>query len=260
MSIVPTGRDNGLPPAASYVALVDVDPPIADKVLELLYEAGIPAVAEPLAGPTGPYQDQRPPSRPTDRVHVDREHRELARAVVARSLPTLRMDFRADAARRLDAAQMRDAEVDQEFRAIVSSYDDPVPGPVARWPVLEDRDPDAEPDPGPAPPPRGSGLSSRLVRRASEPAEEPDPSYWPEEHYVPPAPPPLPSLDRVARFAWLGVVGGPLLLLVGAVFNLGLDRWVTLTALAGFIAGFATLVARMPDRSADDDGDDGAVV
>jgi hypothetical protein len=258
MSAVPAGRDNGLPPALSYVPLVDVDPPVADKVLELLHDAGVPAVAEPLAGERGPYQDQRPPPRPTDRIHVDREHSDLARAVVSQELPVLRMDFHADAARRVDAADMRDAEVDQAFRAIVSAYDDPIMGPIGRWSVLEDRDPDAEPeDP---PPVRGSGLSSRLVRRPSEPAQEPDPSYWPEEHYVPPVPPPLPQLDRVARFAWLGIVGGPLLMLFGVVFDLGLDRLTTVLALGAFIAGFATLVARMPDRSADEDGDDGAVV
>lgn len=260
MSAVPTGRDNGLPAAASYVPLVDVDPPVADKVLELLHDAGVPAVAEPLAGERGPYQDLRPPPRPTDRVHVDRERSELARSVVAEALPVLRMDFHADAARRTDAAEMRDAEIDQAFRAIVSAYDDPIMGPIGRWSVLEDRDPDPEPAAEDPPPVRGSGLSSRLVRRSSEPAEEPDPSYWPEEHYVPPVPPPLPQLDRVARFAWLGVVGGPLVLLLGVVFNLGLDRWVTILALGAFIAGFATLVARMPDREPGDDGDDGAVV
>jgi len=39
--MTPTGRDNGLPRAARYVPLVDVDPPVADHVLELLRDAGV---------------------------------------------------------------------------------------------------------------------------------------------------------------------------------------------------------------------------
>ena len=98
----PHGRDNGLPPAARYVALVDVDPPVADHVLELLRDAGVPAVAEPLAGDRGPARDMPPPPRPTERVHVDVSHVLLARSVVGRALPGLRADFHADAARRVD--------------------------------------------------------------------------------------------------------------------------------------------------------------
>ncbi len=265
MSTVPTGRDNGLPPAASYVALVDVDPPVADHVLALLRDAGVTAVAEPLAGETGPYQDVRPPTRPTERVHVDRARSELARTLVAGSLPALRADFHADAARRSDAAVMRASEVDKEFAAIISAFDKPMTGSVGPWSALEDRDPD-EAGPGDAAPPerldpRGSGLSSRLVRRSGpEPDPDPDPSYWPDEHFVPPVPPALPSLDVVSRFAWFGVIGGPLLLLVVVILNLRVERVVTLVALAAFIGGFITLVVRMPDKPPDDDWDDGAVV
>lgn len=272
MSIVPTGRDNGLPEAASYVALVDVDPPVADHVLALLRDAGVTAVAEPLAGELGPYQDVRPPRRPTERVHVDRAQVLLARELVGRSLPALRADFHADAARRVDAAVMRAAEVEQAFAAIVAAYDQPAE-PVGPWPALEDHDPaetDAWPDsdhagePGERSdqaPPRGSGLSSRLARRRWDdpPDDDPDPSYWPEEHFVPPVPAAGPRMDRIARFAWSGVVGGPLVMLLVVVLNLRVERVVLFAAVAAFIGGFITLVARMPDKS-DDDWDDGAVV
>ena len=53
---------------------------------------------------------------------------------------------------------------------------------------------------------------------------------------------------------------GPLLLLVVVILNLRVERVVTLVALAAFIAGFITLVVRMPDKPPDDDWDDGAVV
>ncbi|HET8969810.1 MAG TPA: hypothetical protein VFN19_02020 [Candidatus Nanopelagicales bacterium] len=258
MASPPTGRDNGLPPASSYVALVDVDPPLADQVLGLLREAGVPAVAAPLAGETGPYQDTRPPRRPTDRIHVDRLRVALARATVAGALPALRADFHADVARRSDADGMRAAEVDRVFSQIVSGFEQPVAG-VGPWSALEDRDEDPDP-----PSRSGSGLSSRLVRRSvPEPAPEPvpDPTYWPEDHFVPPPPPPLPRLDRVGRFAWAGVVGGPALLILTVLVDLPLDRYVGLAAVGAFVGGFVALVARMPDRSQDQDGwDDGAVV
>lgn len=211
----PTGRDNGLPGAASYVALVDVDPPVADHVLALLHEAGIPAVAEPLAGEVGPYQDVRAPDRPTERVHVDRAQAQDARELVGGALPALRADFHADAALRVDRAQMRAADIDQAFAAIVSGFDSAT-GVVAPWPAAEDRDTD-DPDendddvlvhPDESMDPPRHGLSARLVRRADDEDLDPDPSYWPQEHFVPPVPPRAPRGDRATRFAWAGIIGG----------------------------------------------------
>ena len=139
----PTGRDNGLPPAARYVVLVDVDPPVADHVLELLRDAGVPAVAEPLGGESGPAREMPPPSRPTDRVHVDESHQLLARSVVGRALPSLRGDFHADAARRADAEAaagerrsrelMEPTDVDSLFADIVAGFDTGGDDPVPRW-------------------------------------------------------------------------------------------------------------------------------
>lgn len=253
----PSGRPNGLPPAASYVALVDVDPPVADHVLALLHDAGIAAVAEPLVGEVGPYRDVRRPDRPTERVHVDRDRRDGARELLSAALPGLRADFHADAAHRVDAAEtaagappaeatrpgeLDDDDVDAAFAAIVSSY-----GPVPPAPPVE--------------PPAPSGLSARLVRRdrPEEAHEEPDPPYWPEEHFVPPSPPRGPRLSRASRLAWIGAVGGPLLVLLVVLADLPFRQLGILVGIGAFVAGFATLVARMPDERADD-GDDGAVV
>ncbi|MET9698267.1 hypothetical protein ABZY31_15255 [Streptomyces sp. NPDC006529] len=83
-----------------------------------------------------------------------------------------------------------------------------------------------------------------------------------EGHFVPPEPPPLPSGDPTSRFAWLAVVGGPLLLLVAVLLQWEMTWWLTTLGIGGFLGGFATLVARM--ASGDDDEDDhpgrGAVV
>ncbi|CAL9433406.1 hypothetical protein SUDANB176_02099 [Streptomyces sp. enrichment culture] len=82
-----------------------------------------------------------------------------------------------------------------------------------------------------------------------------------EGHFVPPEPPPLPEADVTAKFAWLGVLGGPLLLLLAVLLGWETTWWLTTLSIGGFLGGFATLVMRM--RTDDEDDDDpgrGAVV
>ena len=82
-----------------------------------------------------------------------------------------------------------------------------------------------------------------------------------EGHFVPPEPPPLPDVDVTSRFAWLGVLGGPLLLLLAVLLGWEMSWWLTTLCIGGFLGGFVTLVTRM--RTDDEDGDDpgrGAVV
>ncbi|MBD0842727.1 MULTISPECIES: hypothetical protein [unclassified Streptomyces] len=82
-----------------------------------------------------------------------------------------------------------------------------------------------------------------------------------EGHFVPPEPPPLPETDTTAKFAWLAVIGGPLLLLIAVLLGWDMVWWLTTLGIGGFLGGFATLVMRM--RTGDEDDDDpgrGAVV
>ncbi|MCT2544835.1 MULTISPECIES: hypothetical protein [Streptomyces] len=82
-----------------------------------------------------------------------------------------------------------------------------------------------------------------------------------EGHFVPPEPPPLPEADVTAKFAWLAVVGGPVLMLIAVLLRWDMTWWLTTVCVGGFLGGFVTLVARMNDD--DEDGDDpgrGAVV
>lgn len=82
-----------------------------------------------------------------------------------------------------------------------------------------------------------------------------------EGHFVPPEPPPLPDADVTAKFAWLAVVGGPVLLLASVLLGWSMTWWLATICIGGFLGGFATLVARM--QSDDDENDDpgrGAVV
>ncbi|QCX76066.1 hypothetical protein C9F11_11935 [Streptomyces sp. YIM 121038] len=83
-----------------------------------------------------------------------------------------------------------------------------------------------------------------------------------EGHFVPPEPPPLPDADVTAKFAWLAVLGGPLLLLLAVLLGWEMTWWLTTIGIGGFLGGFATLVARMKsgDEEEDDDPGRGAVV
>ena len=273
-----SGRDNGLPPAAAYDALVDVDPPVADRVLMLLYGAGIAAYAEPVVGERGPYQNVQPPPRLTERVHVDRAQRGSAEEVVGAELPTLRAEFHAAAALSVDRdtmAQRQNDLDDSAWDALVAGFDLPLDSDrPAPWPGAEDLDerrgdsvgnggsagsssePSGEPE---------VGLSSRLIRRASSAADAPDLSDDflgdEDEHYEPPPPPPLPETEPITRFAWAGVVGGPAVLVLNAILGWPIGTWIGGLSVLAFIGGFVTLIARMTDRNPDDDGrDDGAVL
>ncbi|MFF4228261.1 hypothetical protein [Streptomyces sp. NPDC001820] len=83
-----------------------------------------------------------------------------------------------------------------------------------------------------------------------------------EGHFVPPEPPPLPEADVTAKFAWLAVVGGPVLMLVAVLLQWNMTWWLTTLCVGGFLGGFGTLVARMShgDDEDDDDPGRGAVV
>ncbi|MFI6468650.1 hypothetical protein ACIBL5_00055 [Streptomyces sp. NPDC050516] len=81
-----------------------------------------------------------------------------------------------------------------------------------------------------------------------------------EGHFVPPEPPPLPEADVTAKFAWLGVVGGPLLLILAAIFGWDMTWWLTTLGVGGFLGGIGTLFARMQHDEDDDDPGRGAVV
>lgn len=82
-----------------------------------------------------------------------------------------------------------------------------------------------------------------------------------EGHFVPPEPPPLPASDTTARFAWLAVLGGPVLLLLAVLLAWDMTWWLTTLSIGGFLGGFATLVMRMKgDEDDEEDPGRGAVV
>lgn len=75
-----------------------------------------------------------------------------------------------------------------------------------------------------------------------------------EGHFTPPEPPPLPEADVTTKFAWIAVLGGPLLLVLMVLFQQPVTWWISVLGIGGFLGGFATLVARMKQDDEDDEG------
>ncbi|MFF7354843.1 MULTISPECIES: hypothetical protein [Streptomyces] len=162
---------------------------------------------------------------------------------------------------------------DAAWRAIVAGYGDEPPDPPGSRPfkpvedlALPEPEKDAESDTGKAPVrPLGSSVSfapgvGPRDYTAAEPSED-DFDEDDEGHFEPPEPPPLPAADATAKFAWLGVVGGPVLVLLAVLLRWDMTWWLTTLGVGGFLGGFATLVMRMrTDDEEDDDPGRGAVV
>ncbi|MDJ0383335.1 hypothetical protein [Streptomyces sp. G-G2] len=175
------------------------------------------------------------------------------------------------------------------WAAIVAGYGQEPPDPPGARPyrpienlMLPEEDVQPEPAVTPKPPEKDAGptgpagppvLGSSVVfapgvgvgprdHALPEPAADAGAGASDEGHFVPPEPPPLPSGDTTSRFAWLAVVGGPVLLLLAVLFQWEMTWWLTALGVGGFLGGFGTLVARM--TRGDDDEDDhpgrGAVV
>ncbi|MEU6169400.1 hypothetical protein [Streptomyces tanashiensis] len=161
-----------------------------------------------------------------------------------------------------------------EIRPVKGTAWKPRPKPAETAPeAAEGAEPDeadGDPEPGPERPALGSSIVFAPGVRTGGPRDyspaEPDdgPGGADEGHFVPPEPPPLPEADATTKFAWLAVVGGPVLMLVAVLLQWDMTWWLTTLCVGGFLGGFATLVARMKHDDDDDDGFDdpgrGAVV
>lgn len=166
----------------------------------------------------------------------------------------------ADSEERARAVIERSSE-DAEWKSLVEQFNAPSAEghdatPVPRWPASEDVDEGSYEPLIDVP----AGL---IVGDTDEDPPEEPPARRREdhtEHFVPPEPPRGPKLDWISRAAWLGLIGGPLLLIAAALLDFGTGRTTTI-AVVGFIGGFLTLVIRMKDRlPPEDTPDDGAVV
>ena len=215
-------------PTPATADLVAVENDLAEHVVDLLAAAGIVAVTS--AAPQGPLRT----------IAVPAAQLERARATLDLVLPGLLAEESGELLPPAEPPRLSGRLIRRSDWTSDALADGPAQQP---WSGLVDGRAafagpltPSESDPGPA---------------AIEPLDDGD--------YLPPAPPPIPRGDSVSRFAWLGAIGGPILMVLTALLNL--PSVLAATGLAGFIVGFGVLVARMPNRARQDDGwDDGAVL
>lgn len=281
-------EDNGLR-ASAYTPLGRLDAGTAAEALDTLRDAGVAAYVEPVRDDTPPGDA---PDAPPDETGADEEGRggagvigddrrvlwvdaaaaERARALLAPGAPSSRPDAPDERGPGTAGADRGDTVDDSVWEALVAAYDAPSAGGARPWPASEDL-PDApdeaagaegdvaegtraEDTGGPAP----DASASPRRRRGDVPPQAPH-AEDDDDHFVPPVPPPPPKGDPVTRWAWSGVLGGPVFLFATALVGVELPGWLALLVVGGFVAGFVTLVARMrDDPPRDSGGDDGAVV
>ncbi|HEX6967300.1 MAG TPA: DUF308 domain-containing protein [Micromonosporaceae bacterium] len=257
-------RHNGLD-ATEYVPAGDVDPRVGEHLLDVLAAAGIAAYLQPSA-------DQHPitrattiPSRPTDRLYVDRAHLATARDYLAQLA-----DEVTDA-----PAPVRDPDLEARWQQIVAAYHDRPTGGDRPWPKAEDLDDERDGRPALTDEPAGRRLRYAADLTQISPWRAPDqPSLLdgldtfgadlpdePEEGYTPPPPPPLPRPSKYTVVAVLAIIVGFALFLFPTLLPVARGT-VTLIGFACIIGGFVTLIWRMRPGDEDDgyDPDNGARV
>ncbi|WP_329882180.1 hypothetical protein [Streptomyces sp. BE20] len=175
------------------------------------------------------------------------------------------------------APERSQAEQDEIFAALVAQFDDPVDLNNPNWPEIENlrargelkggfKDGGGPAESGDladlAPQPRPRSNRPVMPAAGSGPRDFELTEGTEEDHFVPPEPPPLPTADTTAKFAWLAVLGGPALLLFDAVVWREVSGWPAWLGVAAFLGGFATLVVRMKEHDEDEPEDPhgGAVV
>lgn len=163
-----------------------------------------------------------------------------------------------------DGAAPPPLDEDAAWAELVAGFDDePEPG-TASWPDAEnlsparpdDRAGDDDPDAGSGPPTRSIVVHPVIHGPRDYTAHEDED----EGHYVPPEPPPLPQADVTTKFAWLAVLGGPLLLIVFILLQQEITWWVMTLGVGGFVGGFCTLVTRLRTGEDDDELPGGGAV
>ncbi len=290
MSETPAGRrGNGLQ-AADWGALVDLDPRLAEGLLDKLAGAGVAAYVEP-ASAADPFSRAALPSRPLDRLWVDPEQAATARDVVAAEVADLSallaegepgatahglvQPVPRHAVRRVlpppplpgppavppQTVPVEPADQDELFRQIVAGFHEPSTDEVPRWPASEDTDAARRRPPPVDRAPRRRRTDDALPAWLEPDALEPEPEEEApaDDHFVPPPPPPVPRI-RARTLAGLAVlVLGLVLLFVPQLVGLGATSGVLLLGIA-LLGGGATLLVQQVRDAPGSGPDDGAVV
>lgn len=218
-------RDNGLD-SDKFSPVADVDPRLADHLLDVLGLRDVPAYVEPT-----------PASDPVtaDRLYVAADQTSEARQVLTEIASELGIEVAQhrhwDRNREEPAADpLAGIDTDAEFAKIVAGLQDldPAPRPLS-----------------PPPPPQ-------LSPARPDPLDE-------VEHFVPPPAPPLPRPARATAMAVLVTLLGVFVLAFGYPLGLPADLPLPLGVVL-VLFGSGLLVLRLRPEPRDDSDDDGAVV
>lgn len=205
------GRDNGFV-ARHYVPLADLDPRLADAMLDVLRAESIAAYVEPNTGQMGGYLEMHMPDRPNDRLWVDRDRHDRAATLLseqtdpptspaspqpsspagfspitpavpvrdeAAAAPPPPVPAAPDAApvdaTALPAVPPADAPtLDAVWAELMAGYDQPADDAVPRWPASEDLVDPALPGRPDADSTAPSAPVRRHIVRPADPAEPSD--------------------------------------------------------------------------------------
>jgi hypothetical protein len=216
---VPDRQDNGLV-AAAYVPLTDVVPQLVSALLTALARARIPAYVA---------------STPSDealRLFVAAEERADARTIVA---SVVRAAGQATPPDRNDP--LAGIDTDAEFERLIADWH------VDTHHAIRDAE---------------RALTAEdeewRARLEKDPAAD-EPVWLDDDHYVPPAPPPLPRFAPQTVLALIVIALSVLLLAFGGELGVA-SRLTLILGICGVLLGAGILVSRLRDRG--DDDDDGA--
>jgi hypothetical protein len=219
----PSRRDNGLV-ASSYVPLTDVAVPVAPSVLVALGRARIAA-----------YLAETPATSAASgalRLYVASGERADARTIVASVV-------RASGEQTQPADPLAGIDPDAEFARLVADWH------VDTHHAIRDAE-------------------KQLTRededwrlRLNKPAPADETPWLDEQHYVPPAPPPLPRFAAPTIVAMAVLAMSIVILAFGGEFGMA-SRLVLLLGVLGVLLGAGMLIMRLREHR--DDDDDGAVL
>lgn len=218
--------DNGLL-AASYVPLTDIDAEVGRHLLTALGRARIAAY---LAFTDGQPADRR-------RLYVNADERADARTIVAAAVRALGSDQAPAPPSAADP--LAGMDTDRAFAELIADWHVDTVAAIR----------DAE---------RDLSHEDEQWRARLEQGPVQDPIWLDDDHYVPPAPPPLPRLAGPTVLAVLIVVASVLMLALGG--QLGLTGSLTLfLGIGGLLTGAGMLIMRLRADRDEDDGD-GAIL
>jgi hypothetical protein len=272
-------RDNGLV-AAEYAPAGDVDPRVGEHLLDVLALDGIAAYLRPSTDLHPVTRSTLLPSRPTDRLYVDRAHVATARDYLSRLAADAE---RAEQTAQHPTAELTGDEIEAAWAEIVAGYQvtadrgegppiSPVPPtgqtPTGQTPTGQTS---AEPTPAEHKEAKEEEKEVRYYRltRAEEPslldgldtfgADLPDDD---SETFTPPVPPPVPRPSMPTALAVLGIVGGLAVFLQPELLSFLSPSLSLFLGFTAIVTGFGTLVWRLRpgDDEDEEDPDQGAKV